>query len=67
MCFTVPGKIIKIEGNIATVDYDGIERNADISMIKAELGDYVIINAGFAVEKIENKSAKDFLEMMSSG
>ena len=67
MCFTVPGKIIKIENNIATVDYNGLERKADLSMIKAEVGDYVIVNAGFAVEKVNNNKAEDYLEMMSSG
>ena len=67
MCFTVPGKIIKIENNIATVDYNGLERKADLSMIKAKIGDYVIVNAGFAVEKVNNNKAEDYLEMMSSG
>jgi hydrogenase expression/formation protein HypC len=52
MCLAVPGKIIKLDGNKAVVDFKGVSREVVVSMIdNPEVGDYVIIHAGFAIQK----------------
>lgn len=54
MCITTPGKILKIEGNKATVDINGELAEVRIDLVKAVVGDYVYCAAGMAVEKVEN-------------
>jgi len=52
MCLAVPGKIIKLDGDKAVVDFKGVSRKVVVSMIdNPEVGDYVIIHAGFAIQK----------------
>jgi hydrogenase expression/formation protein HypC len=65
MCYAIPAKILSIEGNDAKVDYGGIIKKINISLIdKAEIGDYVLIHAGFAIEKLNKQSAEDSLQII---
>ena len=57
MCLAIPGKIVSIKGNMATVDYGPEKREADCSFIKTKIGDYVIIQNKIVVEKIPEKEA----------
>lgn len=60
MCLAIPGKIIKIKKNQqATADFNGVEKDINISLVKARIGDYMIVHAGFAIEKIEKERAED--------
>ena len=72
MCLAVPGKIIEISGNTARVDIEGLVREANISLLPGvKAGDYVIVHAGFAMERYDEKDAKETLrlikEMMDAG
>jgi len=51
MCLAIPGKIIKINKNKAIVDFNGIRKEVNVSLIKTKINDYVIVHAGFAIEK----------------
>jgi hydrogenase expression/formation protein HypC len=64
MCLAIPGKIIEIKNQLATVDFDGIEKEVNVSLLTdAKVGDHVIVHAGFAIEKVseENKREIDSL------
>lgn len=65
MCLAIPGKIKKVnkKTNIALVDFDGIEKDVNISLVKAKKGDYVIVHAGFAIQKLEKRDASEILEL----
>lgn len=65
MCLAIPGKIKSInnKSNIALVDFDGIERDVNISLVEAKKGDYVIVHAGYAIQKIDQKEAKETLKL----
>ena len=72
MCLAIPGKIINIEKDAehALVDYgDGTQRRINISLVNVELGDYVLVHAGFAIQIISVEEAKEtlrlFKEMLS--
>ena len=72
MCLAIPGKIINIDSdkNHATVDYgDGTKRKANITLVNAKIGDYVLVHAGFAIEILNEKEAEEtlnlFREMLS--
>lgn len=57
MCLAVPGKIVHIKGDIAMIDYDGIRKSANVSLIEAKAGDYVLVHAGFAIDKVNEELA----------
>lgn len=66
MCLGVPGKVIAIrENEMATVDVNG--NQVDISKImtpEVQVGDYVMIHAGFAMQIIEQEEAEENLQLM---
>ena len=63
MCLAIPGKILEINGNSALVDFDGIKQKVIIALIQnPEVGKYVIIHAGYAIEMMNEKDALDIIE-----
>ncbi|MDD5618697.1 MAG: HypC/HybG/HupF family hydrogenase formation chaperone [Candidatus Omnitrophota bacterium] len=63
MCLAYPMKIIEIKGNQASVEADGIKRDVNIEFLKnAKVGDFVMVHAGFAIEKFDSEKVKDILE-----
>ena len=63
MCLAIPSKIVKIENNMATIDVDGVRREASLLMIEnPKIGDYVIVHAGFAINKLNEKDALESLK-----
>ena len=59
----VPAEIKAIEGHSATVDYGGVSRTANISLVDAKVGDYVIVHAGYAIEVLDKDEAEKTLEI----
>jgi hydrogenase expression/formation protein HypC len=58
MCLAVPSKIIEINGPIAKVDVDGVIRETSLMLMDdAQIGDYVIVHAGFAINKVDEEAA----------
>ncbi len=65
MCLAVPGKVITISGDIATVDMLGNITTADISLIEeVRVGDYVMVHVGFAIQKYNEEEAKITLDLL---
>ena len=65
MCLAVPGKILSIEGSSAKVDILGTTKEASLMLVGgARVGDYVLIHAGFAIEFIDEKRARETLKLM---
>lgn len=64
MCLAIPAKIIKIKEHLAEVDMAGVRRNADVRMLEGlRPGDYILIHAGFGIEKIDPQEAKETLKL----
>ena len=63
MCLAVPGKVIEIQGDKAKIDYGGVIRDANISLVPAKVGDYVVVQAGFAIEIMDEEEAKQVIEL----
>ncbi len=61
MCQSIPGKVEKVSGNLATIDYFGEKRIARTDGIKLKPGDYVYVQGGFVVDKAGVKEAKEAL------
>ncbi|MBW2492282.1 MAG: HypC/HybG/HupF family hydrogenase formation chaperone [Deltaproteobacteria bacterium] len=65
MCLAIPSKIVKIEDNVATINVDGVRREASLVLLEnPEVGDYVIVHAGFAINKINEEDALESLKLL---
>jgi hydrogenase expression/formation protein HypC len=65
MCLAIPSKITRIENNMATIDVDGVQREASLLLVEdVGIGDYVIVHAGFAIHKIDEAAALETLEFL---
>ncbi|WP_026803713.1 HypC/HybG/HupF family hydrogenase formation chaperone [Aliarcobacter lanthieri] len=67
MCLSIPSKIKSIdkEMNSCIVDTMGVERSASLDLIDQEvqIGDYVLIHIGFAMNKIDEFDALESLKV----
>ncbi len=62
MCLAIPMKVIKIEGNKGVVELSGVQKEVSLNLLtNVKVGDYLIIHAGFAIEKLNEKEAKKTL------
>lgn len=65
MCLAIPMKIKEIEGNSAVGEAGGLTREIRVDFIKdLSPGDYVMVHAGFAIEKMSEKEALDNINFM---
>ena len=63
MCLAIPGKILSREGDVAKIDFGGrVIREANIAMVECGIGDYVIVHAGFAIQRLDEAEAKASLD-----
>ncbi len=63
MCLAVPAEVKSIEGHTATVDYGGVSRTANISLVDAKIGDFVIVHAGYAIQVMDREEAEKTLDL----
>jgi hydrogenase expression/formation protein HypC len=63
MCLAIPSKIVSIEDKRAIIDVYGAQRNISLMLLEDEVkvGDYVIVHAGFAIQKLQEDVAKETL------
>jgi hydrogenase expression/formation protein HypC len=65
MCLAIPSKIVSINNNLATIDVDGVRREASLLLLEdAGVGDWVIVHAGFAIHKIDEEDAMESLKVL---
>lgn len=66
MCLGIPMKIRKIKSDFAEVEAGRLIRTVNIQMLSgAREGDYIIVHAGFAIEKVDPRKAKETLRMVN--
>ena len=63
MCLAVPSKIIRIKNSTATIDVYGAQRDISLLLIEDSvgIGDYVLVHAGFAIQKLQEDIAEETL------
>jgi hydrogenase expression/formation protein HypC len=65
MCLAVPAKIVEISGETAVLDMDGVRREGIITMIEdPKPGEYVLLHAGFAIQKWSEEDVQEFNAIM---
>jgi hydrogenase expression/formation protein HypC len=65
MCLAVPVQVVTVEGDDATVALEGNTRTANLSLVDdAAVGDWVLLHAGFAIEKISPEEAQETIGLL---
>lgn len=65
MCLGIPMKIKHIKGDFAEVETGRLRRSINIQMLpNIKVGDYVIVHAGFAIQKVDPDKAKETLRLI---
>lgn len=67
MCLAIPAKIVEIKENrLATVDILGVSREVSLDLTpKAEIGNYVLVHAGFAIEIVSEEHAQETIDLIN--
>jgi len=66
MCLSIPAKIVSIDGTMAKVSAGGAIFSAGLHLIEnAKAGDYILLHAGFAIQKISEKEAEETLRLFA--
>ena len=62
MCIAAPAKILEIDNNnVATCDFGGVKQEAKLDLVDADIGSYVLIHSGYAIEVLTEEAAKETL------
>ena len=66
MCLAIPSKIIEIDNNgMAVIDVAGVKGEVSLLLIEdPKVGEYVIVHAGFAIQKLDEKEAAESLKIL---
>ncbi len=65
MCLGIPAKVVERHENIAIVDYGGVTKEVDCSLVPdIKPGEYVIVHAGAIIEKISEKDYEETVEIL---
>ena len=66
MCLAVPVKVLQIDGLKALVELGGLTRQASLMLVPdTRVGDYVLLHAGFAIQKLDEKEAEETLRLFA--
>ena len=65
MCLGVPMQVKTIADDLAVCEIDGVQREASLMLLEdVQVGDFVLIHAGFAIEKIDAAEARLTLDAL---
>ncbi len=64
MCLAVPALVQSIDGDYAEVDFGGASKKVCVTLLpELEVGEYVIVHTGYAIEKMKPEEAKKTLAL----
>ncbi len=65
MCLGIPVKVMEVDGQTAVVDVGGARRDISLLLLEdVKPGDWVILHAGFAIEKMDEAEAEKTLALL---
>ena len=64
MCVAAPGKILSINGT-ATVAYSGNRVPANLGVVKAQVGDWVLVHAGLVIQVLSESQAQEMNDLLA--
>jgi len=64
MCLGVPAKILSVRGDTAVIALGGVQREISVVLLEeVSAGDWVIVHAGFAIERLSEEEAERTLAL----
>jgi len=64
MCLAIPARVMSVKGEKAQVDFgEGVLREINVTLVDAKVGEYVLVHAGYAIQKMDEKDAKETLAL----
>ncbi len=65
MCLGIPGQVIEVNGDVASVDFWGVRKDIKLEILETPVvpGDYIVNHAGYAIRRIEPADVFDTLAM----
>ena len=65
MCLAIPAKIVTVKDGMGTVDMAGVQKKVSLILLEdAQVGDYIIVHAGFGIHKIDEEVAMESLRIL---
>lgn len=65
MCIAAPGRIVEITDDTAIIEYGSNKISANIGIVDAQVGDWVLVHAGLVIQVLPEDEAKAMLELFS--
>ncbi len=64
MCLAIPAKVMSVKADTAQVDFgEGVLREVNVALVKVNVGDYVLVHAGYAIQVLDEKEALETLRL----
>ena len=69
MCLAIPAKVVELrDGDQAIIDLGGVRKDVSLALVVGvELGDYVIVHVGYALQKVDPAEAERTLALFAAG
>jgi hydrogenase expression/formation protein HypC len=66
MCLAIPARVIQIEEGLGLVELGGVVREASFMLLPdAQVGDYVLLHAGYALQKVDEAEAEETMRLLA--
>jgi hydrogenase expression/formation protein HypC len=66
MCLATPGLVVATQEQTAQVDFFGVTRSVRLDLLPdATVGDYVLVHAGFAIQRLDPAEARETIELLT--
>lgn len=66
MCLGIPMRVIEKKGTTGVVELGGVRQRANLQLVdEVKVGDYVILHAGFAIQKLNEKEAQETISLLN--
>ncbi len=66
MCLAIPARVVQIEESLGLVELGGVVREASFMLLPdAQVGDYVLLHAGYALQKLNEAEAEETIRLLA--
>ncbi|HEX9933841.1 MAG TPA: HypC/HybG/HupF family hydrogenase formation chaperone [bacterium] len=67
MCLAIPMRVVEVRGDEGTVELGGVRHTVGLQLLEGvRPGEYVIVHAGFAIQRLDEKDAEKTLALIRS-